>query len=195
MPSWSSLSIWKRSLVTKSKGILGSKTVREFRYYIHKKPEEKQDSPLSTQHKDPEKQFLVDWKRYLQQWFPTSSSFDKQTQFVLSFLSNVKTASVVDPMYLLDSFTRSSNRERLEREKRKALYEQVIEQLEKYDAYCTDVDEEIRNTTAMAFSGGGVLGNAYVGALSVLEKHGLDYSKITKLAGTSAGALTGLYII
>jgi predicted acylesterase/phospholipase RssA len=190
MPSWSSLSIWKRSLVTKSKGILGSKTVGEFRYYIHKKPEEKQDSPLSTQHKDPEKQFLVDWKRYLQQWFPTSSSFDKQTQFVLSFLSNVKTASVVDPMYLLDSFTRSSNRERLEREKRKALYEQVIEQLEKYDAYCTDVDEEIRNTTAMAFSGGGVLGNAYVGALSVLEKHGLDYSKITKLAGTSAGALT-----
>ncbi|GJD11156.1 Uncharacterized protein Gasu2_52990 [Galdieria sulphuraria] len=93
-------------------------------------------------------------------------------------------------MYLLDSFTRSANRERLEREKRKALYQKVIEELERYDAYCTDVDEEVRTTTTLAFSGGGVLGNAYVGALSVLEQHGLDYSKITKLAGTSAGALT-----
>ncbi|GJQ15536.1 hypothetical protein GpartN1_g7327.t1 [Galdieria partita] len=138
--------------------------------------------------KDSGKQLILDWKRLLQ-WFPIHN-FDKQSQFILSLLSNVKVASVTDRMYLLDSFTRSAHRERLEREKRRALYQKVIEELERYDAFCTAVDEEIRTTTTLAFSGGGVLGNAYVGALSVLERHGLDYNKITKLAGTSAGALT-----
>eukprot|EP00166_Cyanidium_caldarium_P003847 ctg_377.g230 len=42
---------------------------------------------------------------------------------------------------------------------------------------------------AMAFSGGGVLGTAYVGALLVLEEHGLDYGRIRRFAGASAGAI------
>lgn len=172
----------KRFLVTKStrKGVLRCKPPKHI-----EKPNWRKNSF---------KEFTVDWKRFLQ-WLP-SNSFDKQTQFILSLLSSVKpTTSVADGMYLLDSFTRNSNRERLEREKRAALYQKVIEDLERYDAYCTAVDKEISSATTLVFSGGGVLGNAYVGALSVLEKHGLDYNKVTKLAGTSAGALTGSCIV
>eukprot|EP00871_Galdieria_phlegrea_P003247 jgi/Galph1/3923/GphlegSOOS_G2632.1 len=140
----------------------------------------------STVDKPQSKELATDW---ITRWLP-SKTLDQQSQFILSLLSNVKLGNMSERLYLLDLFTKTSNKERLEREKRKAAYEEAIEQLLQYDAYCTDVNEDLEKTTAIAFSGGGVLGNAYVGALSILEKHGLNYKKITKLAGTSAGALT-----
>eukprot|EP00123_Amoebidium_parasiticum_P020381 comp4880_c0_seq1/m.989 comp4880_c0_seq1/g.989 ORF comp4880_c0_seq1/g.989 comp4880_c0_seq1/m.989 type:complete len:409 (-) comp4880_c0_seq1:132-1358(-) len=62
--------------------------------------------------------------------------------------------------------------------------------LDHYDGHAGPFNTLVAQTTALAFSGGGTLGAAYCGALRVLEQHGLDLKKVTKLIGTSAGAIT-----
>ncbi len=50
----------------------------------------------------------------------------------------------------------------------------------------------MQNTTIinLVFQGGSVKGAAYVGALRALEDYGIDLTKIKRVAGTSAGAIT-----
>jgi NTE family protein len=50
---------------------------------------------------------------------------------------------------------------------------------------------DVRN---LVFQGGSVKGIAYVGALAALEEAGLDRSRIQRVAGTSAGAITALLL-
>ncbi|KAK4536467.1 hypothetical protein CDCA_CDCA08G2492 [Cyanidium caldarium] len=70
----------------------------------------------------------------------------------------------------------------------------LLQELSREFAHYNDLCREpmaaaLNPIRAMAFSGGGVLGTAYVGALLVLEEHGLDYGRIRRFAGASAGAI------
>lgn len=84
-----------------------------------------------------------------------------------------------------------SDRERVDKYlQRLRLLQELSRDFARYDASCrVPMREALHRLTAIAFCGGGVLGTAYVGALSVLEQHGLDYTRIKRFAGTSAGAI------
>uniref|UniRef100_A0A7S0JFX3 PNPLA domain-containing protein n=1 Tax=Calcidiscus leptoporus TaxID=127549 RepID=A0A7S0JFX3_9EUKA len=53
----------------------------------------------------------------------------------------------------------------------------------------TRMNAHIASCTGLAVYGCGVLASAHVGGLRALEKHGLQYEKLTTLAGVSAGAV------
>lgn len=69
-----------------------------------------------------------------------------------------------------------------------------IEEQEKENAL-TPLDKElIPQIKNLVLQGGGVKGLAYIGALEELEDYDIELSKIDKVAGTSAGAITALLI-
>jgi predicted acylesterase/phospholipase RssA len=70
------------------------------------------------------------------------------------------------------------------------LLQELSRDFARYDVQCrVPMRRALDELSAIAFCGGGVLGTAYVGALSVLEQHGLDYARVKRFAGTSAGAI------
>ncbi|KAF6004458.1 hypothetical protein F1559_002593 [Cyanidiococcus yangmingshanensis] len=83
------------------------------------------------------------------------------------------------------------DRERVDKYlQRLRLLQELSRDFARYDVQCRiPLRRALNELTAIAFCGGGVLGTAYVGALSVLEQHGLDYARIKRFAGTSAGAI------
>ncbi len=56
------------------------------------------------------------------------------------------------------------------------------------------MDTSKAKVTCLAFSGGGTKGLAYIGVLKALEESGLVLGQITKISGTSIGALFGLLV-